>query len=340
MRAAAGVDGVLVVDYPPEECERLRATAAGAAHLDPIFLLAPTSTEARIAHVGRIASGYVYYVSLKGVTGAGHLDIARGRCRWCRASSSACAAAGRRRLRHPRRARPRARWPPSSGRGRDRHRALVQLLEIRRTRDNVAAAPRAFIAEIRAALDSYERKLTSMSWLEKLLPPKIQPNDRERAPHGAGRPVDQVPIAARRCCTRPISSRTSTSARSAATTTASARAHGSTPSSMPEGRYEIGQEVLAGRRAEVQGQQEVHRAAEGRAREHRRDRCAGRDGRRADEHAAGRGVLRVRLHGRLDGLGRRRALRARRRHRRSSRRRRSSASPPPAARACRRACSA
>jgi tryptophan synthase alpha chain len=72
---AAGVDGVLVVDYPPEECgpfvERLVA-----AQIDPIFLLAPTSTDARIAAVGRLARGYVYYVSLKGVTGAGHLDTA------------------------------------------------------------------------------------------------------------------------------------------------------------------------------------------------------------------------------------------------------------------------
>ena len=71
--AAAGVDGVLVVDYPPEECEEF-ATALKAAGLDLIFLLAPTSTDERMAQVGRIASGYVYYVSLKGVTGAGHLD--------------------------------------------------------------------------------------------------------------------------------------------------------------------------------------------------------------------------------------------------------------------------
>jgi tryptophan synthase alpha chain len=70
----AGVDGALVVDYPPEECEDFAAlmTANG---LDPIFLLAPTSTDARIAQVGKIASGYVYYVSLKGVTGSGHLDL-------------------------------------------------------------------------------------------------------------------------------------------------------------------------------------------------------------------------------------------------------------------------
>jgi tryptophan synthase alpha chain len=71
--AEAGVDGLLVVDYPPEECEAFSADLA-AAGLDLIFLLAPTSTEQRIREVGRIATGYVYYVSLKGVTGAGHLD--------------------------------------------------------------------------------------------------------------------------------------------------------------------------------------------------------------------------------------------------------------------------
>lgn len=73
--AAAGVDGLLVVDYPPEECEAFAAQLK-AAGLDLIFLLAPTSTEARMQQVARVASGYVYYVSLKGVTGAGHLDTA------------------------------------------------------------------------------------------------------------------------------------------------------------------------------------------------------------------------------------------------------------------------
>ncbi|HEU4622517.1 MAG TPA: tryptophan synthase subunit alpha [Burkholderiaceae bacterium] len=71
----AGVDGVLVVDYPPEECEDF-AQAMRAADIDPIFLLAPTSTHERIEHVARHAAGYVYYVSLKGITGAGHLDVA------------------------------------------------------------------------------------------------------------------------------------------------------------------------------------------------------------------------------------------------------------------------
>lgn len=71
--AAAGVDGILIVDYPPEECEEFAAQLK-AQGLDLIFLLAPTSTEDRIRQVARIASGYVYYVSLKGITGAGHLD--------------------------------------------------------------------------------------------------------------------------------------------------------------------------------------------------------------------------------------------------------------------------
>ena len=73
--AAAGVDGVLVVDYPPEECEAFAAELK-AAQLDLIFLLAPTSTDERMAQIARIATGYVYYVSLKGVTGAGTLDTA------------------------------------------------------------------------------------------------------------------------------------------------------------------------------------------------------------------------------------------------------------------------
>ncbi len=71
--AAAGVDGVLIVDYPPEECE-IFAAELRAHGMDLIFLLAPTSTDARMAQVARVASGYVYYVSLKGVTGSGALD--------------------------------------------------------------------------------------------------------------------------------------------------------------------------------------------------------------------------------------------------------------------------
>lgn len=145
---AAGVDGVLIVDYPPEECEAFAALLQSAG-MDPIFLLAPTSTEARMAHVGRIASGYVYYVSLKGVTGAGHLD------------TGAVAAMVPRIRAH-------VSVPVGVGFGiRDAASAravgevadavvigsrLVQLLQ-ERPKDEVAAAGRQFMAEIRAALD-------------------------------------------------------------------------------------------------------------------------------------------------------------------------------------------
>jgi tryptophan synthase alpha chain len=71
----AGVDGVLVVDYPPEEAVEFAQTLHRHA-LDPIFLLAPTSSEARMTQVGALASGYIYYVSLKGVTGSAALDVA------------------------------------------------------------------------------------------------------------------------------------------------------------------------------------------------------------------------------------------------------------------------
>lgn len=72
--AEAGVDGVLIVDYPPEECLEFAARLR-AHNMDLIFLLAPTSTDERMAQVAEVASGYVYYVSLKGVTGAGTLDV-------------------------------------------------------------------------------------------------------------------------------------------------------------------------------------------------------------------------------------------------------------------------
>lgn len=71
--AAAGVDGLLVVDYPPEECTEF-ATVLDENGIDLIFLLAPTSTDQRIQNVARLAKGYVYYVSLKGITGSGALD--------------------------------------------------------------------------------------------------------------------------------------------------------------------------------------------------------------------------------------------------------------------------
>lgn len=71
----AGVDGTLVVDVPPEESVDLVA-ALRDAQLDLVYLIAPTSTEERIGKIGDVASGFVYYVAVKGVTGAGHLDVA------------------------------------------------------------------------------------------------------------------------------------------------------------------------------------------------------------------------------------------------------------------------
>lgn len=72
--AEAGVDGVLTVDMPPEEAAEL-VTALQEQEIDPIFLLAPTTDEARVDRICGMASGFVYYVSVKGITGAGHLDI-------------------------------------------------------------------------------------------------------------------------------------------------------------------------------------------------------------------------------------------------------------------------
>ncbi len=74
MASESGVDGVLVVDMPPEEARDLKACLDGA-NIDFIFLVAPTTTNERLVALANIASGFVYFVSLKGVTGAGHLDI-------------------------------------------------------------------------------------------------------------------------------------------------------------------------------------------------------------------------------------------------------------------------
>lgn len=71
---AAGVDGVIVVDYPPEEAAESSAQLK-AAGIDPIFLVTPTTTDARIAAIAAQAAGFLYYVSLKGITGAAHLDV-------------------------------------------------------------------------------------------------------------------------------------------------------------------------------------------------------------------------------------------------------------------------
>jgi tryptophan synthase alpha chain len=72
--AEAGVDGILTVDLPPEEAHDL-VQALRAKSLDPIFLLSPTSSGARMDRIGAVASGFIYYVSIKGVTGSSQLDV-------------------------------------------------------------------------------------------------------------------------------------------------------------------------------------------------------------------------------------------------------------------------
>ena len=147
--AEAGVDGVLVVDYPPEECEAFAARLK-ARGLDPIFLLAPTSTEQRMKDVGRIATGYVYYVSLKGVTGAGHLDTAAVADMVPRIKAHVGVPVGVGfGIRDAQTAIAVARVSDAVVIGS----RIVQLLETQ-TRDNVVSAGSAFIAEIRAALDT------------------------------------------------------------------------------------------------------------------------------------------------------------------------------------------
>jgi tryptophan synthase alpha chain len=71
---ASGVDGLVVVDTPPEESFEIAQKCRELA-IDLIFFLAPTSMDARIKMVSELASGYVYYVSMRGITGAGHLDL-------------------------------------------------------------------------------------------------------------------------------------------------------------------------------------------------------------------------------------------------------------------------
>ncbi len=76
----AGVDGVLVVDYPPEEAREL-AAMLDARQIDTVFLLSPTTTDARMKEVAALGRGYLYYVSLKGVTGAANIDLESVRAR-------------------------------------------------------------------------------------------------------------------------------------------------------------------------------------------------------------------------------------------------------------------
>jgi tryptophan synthase alpha chain len=146
---AADADGVLVVDYPPEEAQQLVKTL-DARSLDTIFLLSPTTTDERLGQIAELGRGYLYYVSLRGVTGASNIDLADVAAR-------------------VRRVRQFTRLPVGVGFGiRDAATAkaiaavsdaviigsaLVQVIE-KAPRDGVAACAERFLTPIREALDS------------------------------------------------------------------------------------------------------------------------------------------------------------------------------------------
>lgn len=147
---SAGADGVLIVDYPPEEARPL-VGLLDARGLDTVFLLSPTTTDARLAEVASLGRGYLYYVSLRGVTGASHIDL----------------PAVAERVKH---VRAHARLPVGVGFGiRDAESAravgavadavvigsaLIQEIE-KAPRDQVLARVAGFLAPIRAALDQH-----------------------------------------------------------------------------------------------------------------------------------------------------------------------------------------
>jgi tryptophan synthase alpha chain len=149
----AGVDGVLVVDYPPEEADDYAATLT-AAGLAPIFLLAPTSTADRIAAVAAKARGYIYYVSLTGVTGASTLNAQQvaGKLPEIQAKARVPVGVGFG-IRDAESARAVARTADAVVIGS----RIIQLMEeaggAARASDAIAAAE-AFLATIRASLDS------------------------------------------------------------------------------------------------------------------------------------------------------------------------------------------
>ena len=288
-----------------------------------------------IERVARVARGYIYYVSLKGVTGATNIDttdveamIARIRAHTTvpvgvgfgiRDAATARRVAGcrrRRRDRQPHRAGDRPTRPKRADRARASRRWCA------------SSAPRS----TRARWPPHE-----------LVPQAPAAQDQAREQRRRRRPSPRACGAsarrARRCSTSPTSRTTCTSARSAGSTTASRARQRLDLFLDPEGRAELASEVVPDRSAQVQGQPQVHRAPRRGREGDRRDRRAGRDAGLGEERADARRGLRVRLPRRLDGLGRRRALRARACRRAATSSCRSCASPPRAARACRRGCS-
>lgn len=144
----SGVDGVLVVDYPPEEAEPLSSLLRARA-IDMIFLVAPTTSESRMRELARAARGYVYYVSLTGVTGARNLDLnrARGKLERLRVHTALPIGVGFG-IRDAATAREVARFADAVVIGS----ALVETIE-RAARERTVAEAAAFIRTVRQAMD-------------------------------------------------------------------------------------------------------------------------------------------------------------------------------------------
>lgn len=148
---SAGADGALIVDYPPEEAQQLVDTLESAG-LDTVFLLSPTTSDARLKQVAALGRGYLYYVSLKGVTGAANIDVADV-------------------ARHLTRIRQYTRLPVGVGFGisdGDTAHAIAQIAdavvigsrlvrEIEAAPKEAAAKAGAFMADIRSAMDRVEK---------------------------------------------------------------------------------------------------------------------------------------------------------------------------------------
>lgn len=148
--AAAGVDGALTVDLPPEEATEF-VDALRQHGLDPIFLLAPTSDAERIRKILAVASGFLYYVSLRGVTGAGHLDLSevRRKVQAIRGQTGLPVGVGFG-IGTPQAAADMAEFADAVVIGS----ALVrQLAALREHPDEIPAEARSFIAAMRAAMD-------------------------------------------------------------------------------------------------------------------------------------------------------------------------------------------
>ncbi|MHB1512757.1 MAG: tryptophan synthase subunit alpha [Acidiferrobacter sp.] len=154
---AAGVDGVILVDMPPEEAAEWRDCASRAG-IDTIFLLSPTTPAERLATIGAASTGFLYYVALKGVTGARHLDVAdvAARLAVVRAASALPVGVGFG-IRDPRSAAEVGRFADAVIVGS----AIVERMAAKKPIDEVLADVEGFVRDLRAALPERASRMSS-----------------------------------------------------------------------------------------------------------------------------------------------------------------------------------